>query len=259
MGGRLRVWDPPASGHRYVIGIDTAENRVKDIGQTGRKVAYSWADDRPDYSAMCVVDKEHGIHVATWHGYLEPPDFAHCAAALGLYYNTALLVPEVNGPGLVVVDRLIAQVRYPNVYRSRLFNRVEGEPFGNAFGWQTNAVNRELLLAKVRDMVNSGEPFTRDPKLIKELRTLEYDERGVPRARGSNKDDLVFALALALQGRHEELYGTLKPEQDLYKDLPGQDRMVWKHIKRKTRERDLATRNRSPFARMSVRRSRFRL
>jgi hypothetical protein len=38
---------------------------------------------------------------------------------LGLYYNEAWLAPEVNGPGVAVVDALVQEYRYRRLYRRR--------------------------------------------------------------------------------------------------------------------------------------------
>ncbi len=216
--GNLRIWDHPIGDAKYVIGIDTAEGKVRDRGPTTRRsLTGIYSDDRPDYSAAVVLSLDSCVHVATWHGHIETTEFSVVCAALGYYYNRALLIPELNGPGLVIVENLAKVVRYPNLYRTKVWNVVDGEPLGNSLGWRTTEESRRLLIGKVEELVNSRKLRTRDALLLKELRTMQIDEQGRARARNKDKDDLVMALGLALQGRFEMLYGTLQQKPSFTK------------------------------------------
>lgn len=210
--GNLRIWEHPTDRDEYVVGIDTAEGRVRDKGTMRRKVAVSYSDARPDYSAAVVVEKQSGIHVATWHGYIQPDQWATICAAIGWYYNTALLVPELNGPGLAVVTKLSETLLYPNIYRSRMFNVMDMDPLKPSHGWRTDQHNRKILMLRVHEALASGQQITKCSSMLSELRTMEFDDQGVERGRGKNKDDQVLALALALQGRYESLAGGARDE-----------------------------------------------
>lgn len=238
-GGKLRIWDWPDPQRRYVIGADPAENRVRDRAMLGAKATFNYLDDRPDYSAAIVLDMESAKHVATWHGYEDPGDWAVTLAAMGYLYNTALIVPENNSIGNATLHVLVRNIRYPAVYRSRQFN-VVGGGLTQEWGWRTSGNNRSHLLRPLQDLYSSRVPFTRDEKLVEELRTMQNDERGEPRAKGKDKDDLVFAMALALQGRNEYYSGTLI-QQAQAKPLT-REQMVWA----KVQQRKAAFGNRSP-------------
>jgi hypothetical protein len=160
---------------------------------------------------------------------------------MGYIYNTALLIPEVNGPGLAVVEGLTLKVQYPNVYRSKVWNKPDSDMLGGDWGWRTSMNTRPILIARVDEAINQECLFTRDKDLIRELRTMQIDETGIPRAKGKDKDDRVFALGLALQGRFELLYGTLNQEQEL-SHLSHADQQVWDHIKK---QQEASSRGRS--------------
>lgn len=228
--GCFSVWDHPRDGMDYVAGVDVAEGKKRDKTLSARRiVSTNYQNERPDYSAIAVLEMVSGLHVASWHGYVPPDQLSAVACAIGLHYNTALLVPEVNGPGIAVITRLSETLQYPNLYRSKMFNVLDQDPYQDKLGFRTDAITRKLLIARVHEVVNAGTLWTRDRRLIGELRTMEFDDQGTERGRGKNKDDMVFALALALQGRYTNIGDVrarptkqISPERSL-------DRMAWQH------------------------------
>lgn len=231
--GSLRIWDHPGDCE-YVIGVDVAEGRKRDRRALERRTGVSYGDDRPDYSAAIVLELVSGLHVATWHGYLSPDEFAGVVAAMGIYYRNALLVVEINGPGGAVIERLNTTLQYDNLYRSRMFNVLDMDPWQPKFGFRTDASSRKVLMMHVHAALNSQQLFTRDERLIHEMRTMEFDDQGTERGRGKNKDDLVFALALALQGRYTSV--GLNGGQEAPAPKSGEERyaaQVWEHVKEK--------------------------
>lgn len=243
--GSLRVWDEPITDRKYVIGADVAEGKVRDRTITSRR-KFSQSE-RPDFSAAIVIELESGIHVATWRGYLPPTHYAAVLVGLGLLYNTALVVPELNGPGLGVVERMTKDFLYPEVYVSRLFgveDRVEGQI---AYGWRTTQQTRAILMNRIEEQVRLGLD-TRDEILVRELRTMQFDQMGVPRAMGNDKDDTVLALGMALQGRHDVLVGATSRDE-APRQPNGPDHWVWA-LRRRQLERSQFNADRvrtSPF------------
>lgn len=235
--GNLSIWDHPKEGSQYVMGVDTAEGKVRDRSGTARKVV-TYRDDPPDFSAIMVIEMETGQHVASWHGLYDVTEFTVAVAGVGLYYNSAMAVVEVNSAGIAVLEGLNKTLKYPNLYRSRLFNKIDIDPLGHEFGWRTTESTRKLILARIMELVNVGQLFTRDTNLIEELRTMEYDENGVPRGRGRNKDDRVMAMAMALQGRYEQLAGTVISD-DRQKRSPysPDDQAIWSLVKQQQKRR----------------------
>lgn len=254
--GGLRIWDHPCDGREYVAGADPSEGRKRDRSAMERKRLYNYASDRPDYSACVVLELETGLHVATWHGYLTPDLFAEVVAAIGYYYNTALLVPEVNGPGLALVTILSERIKYSNMYRTRMFNVLERDPFAPQLGWQTNKHSRKLLIARIHEVINSNVQFTRDRELIAELRTMEFDDEGTERGRGKNKDDRAMALGMALQGRYEAI-GGLAERQAPKKANRAYNDAIWNKVQEKIeKQQEMADVRRSSGGRVFLGRPR---
>lgn len=229
--GHLRVWDEPKAKVEYVVGADIAEGRVRDKGLSGRKKIISYSDYQPDYSAACVVELESGLHVASWHGSINTFDFAAVLYAMALYYNQALVVPEINGPGIATVTCLVETLRYPKVYRSRQYAVMQNPGMATQYGWRTLPHTREHLMFRITEALTQGNLWTRDKQLIDEIRTMERDPNGNPRAIGNNKDDRVFALALALQGRYDVFGGQQeRPGQDAKPVRREPDAWIWDQV-----------------------------
>lgn len=244
IAGPFRVWDYPVVGRDYVAGADVAEGRKRDIMNGRLRRTGVPSGDRPDYSAVVVIELESGLHVATWHGYLTPDRFAEVVAAIGFYYNSALLVPELNGPGAAVVSHLMERIKYPNIYRSQMFNVLDMDPMQPKLGFQTNEVSRQQLIGQIHATLNDGRLWTRDRKLAAELRTMEFDDQGKPRGRGRNKDDLVFAYGLAAIGRYHTI--GLLPHQRKVEAVPVErqfDKMVWDRVKQQKEQHERRSRS----------------
>lgn len=235
--GSFRIWDHPADKRPYVAGADVAEGRKRDRTTAERRGIISYNDSRPDYSAIIVLDEETAQHVASWHGYVPPNVFATICAAVGHYYNTALLVPELNGPGLAVVTSLDETIRYPNIYRSRVFNVMDRDPHNPRLGWQTNEHSRKILMNRINEILLTGLAFTRDRALVAELRTMEFDDNGKERGRGRNKDDRVLALAMALQGRYEAVGGLWQDKPPKLTTEEALNKQAWDFIRRQQENR----------------------
>ncbi len=226
-GGMLAIWDYPHDNGVYVVGADVAEGKVRDKGTTRGVVAVG--RDQPDYSVGIVMEANTGVHVASWHGYLAPIDFATALSALAWLYNQALVVPEVNGPGISVIEQLVRVLNYPNIYVSKLFGVERDMSIDNvAYGFRTTASTRPILINHIHRAVGSGLK-TRDRGLARELRTMEFDDNGVARSRGRNKDDRVLALGLALQGVSELLQGSVTP--NAAQEPKGPDAEIWKRVR----------------------------
>lgn len=223
--GPVSIWEDPLVGRQYVIGADIATGKFRDIGRQNQANLYS--RDRPDYTAAVVLERDSTNHVATWHGYSAPMETATYLAALGLHYNTALLAIELNGPGDAVVDHLRGVVEYPNLFRSRLLTRVDANGVPQP-GWMTNEATRHMLIGNIERAYTEEVLFTREDRLVREMRRMQYDKMGKPRAQNKDKDDLVFAMGIALQAVYETTSNTITPTDESPKH---RDSWVWDHLK----------------------------
>lgn len=185
--GRLKIFELPKQGHRYVIGIDSCEPAMGS-----------------DYAAMEVIDRTTWTQVASFHGKVPPEVLGEYAVCLGLYYRMAMLCPEINGPGFSTLAKLM-ELGYPNVCRrmrtvidEKSMQIVETEELGfRTDGKSKQTIIRELAeglrncLFVIRNQVTLDEASTYVVKDVVEDGHVKYGADD-----GYHDDDLMaFAIA----------------------------------------------------------------
>jgi hypothetical protein len=176
MRGQLRVWKEPEPGEKYVMAVDTSE------GISGDGTA-----DSADFTAAPILNRRTGEHVATLHGRWPTYEAARLVAAVGVTYNNALVAVERNMHGPAVIDGLMREQKYKNVYRHDDFK----------VGWPTNSVTRPVMLDELDDAHRQRLFKTNDQLMLGEFRTFVIPPTGKPQASRGSHDDLVIAMAIA--------------------------------------------------------------
>ena len=141
----------------------------------------------------------------------EQDEVAEAVAALGLYYNEAIIVIETDGPGLAVQR---AMDRDPINYRSLYYCLIPDSSSGQStktLGWPQSAKRRRLIVSEMRQAISAiprDEGFIlNDLGTISEcqdwvLKTTSSRTGKTKEAPSSAKgyDDRIIALGLALVG-----------------------------------------------------------
>jgi hypothetical protein len=178
MQGDLLVWFPAQPGHSYIVAVDPAGG-----GTAG------------DFTAMQVIDSESGLQCAELRSWLDPRETAAAAAVLAREYNNALLAVERNSLGLSVLTHLEIGEKYANIYSGR-----DGLP-----GFLTSVLSRPAILGDLEGaLVQEPRRFVSE-RLLRECRCFVRLENGRLEAKGGEHDDLVLAMAIALQARKNAL------------------------------------------------------
>lgn len=237
--GPLRIWQDVQPGREYVIGVDTAEGKVRDKAVTSRHT--ETATSARDFSAACVIDRYNAALVALWHGTIDTHKYSIVVYNLARWYNDALVAIEVTGPGRAVQDNL-TNWGYPNCWVARRPQFADPSPGENIeFGWKTNHVTRPILIRSLHEMIGSDAIIVPgmipSMELLSEMKTMEVDDQGKERGIGRNKDDCVMAYGVAIQVRKESLELSAPEKKDeRYKELPDADRKVWQQFDRENDE-----------------------
>ena len=174
MAGELRIWKQPEPGKDYVATVDPSEGVGGDPG------------------AVIVQERDTGEHVATLHGQFPVGKLAARADAIGLKYNTALLVVERNNHGHAVLEALVDPPKsspreaYPNLFRA-----ADGRP-----GWYSTEVSRSAALDKLEEAHRDGHWWTPDVRVIGEMLTFVVWRSGKAAASPGAHDDLVLPTAI---------------------------------------------------------------
>lgn len=181
--GPTRIYVDPEEGHRYSVGIDFASGRASDS------------------SAIVVWDIDAKRIVAVHHSKWLPDDVLTESVLLARTYNLAFMVPERSGLGITLVDKLVNEWGYSNVYRDH--DPIAVKQHGGArFGFATSVRTRSGMLESFAHLVHTRAADIPDDRLVDEMHTFVYvDEEGQKAAAASGThDDLIMATAIAIEG-----------------------------------------------------------
>lgn len=191
---RLQVWEKPAPGEIYVVGVDVS------LGNPGG-----------DYSDIEVVKIGSGHQldeqVASWHGLTDPDTLAEYVLALGWWYNEAMVAVEVNSMGMLTNNTLLRQYEYENIYRFKRLDRLK-HFMTDIVGWWTDDKSKRALLAGLTKRMRDDLVLIRDRWLIDDLRDLT--DEGRAEGEGAH-DDRPMAFMIALYCAHELEAGEARP------------------------------------------------
>lgn len=183
--GLCELWRRPRPGGDYIACVDIG-GRTRDA----------------DFSVICVLDRHSDTGnppevVAQWRGHIDHDLLARKAAAIGRFYNDALLVIESNswessseGHGRYLLDTLSAI--YPNLY-----HRPSGQGCETA-GFHTNVRTKAALIANLVAYVRDRGYVERSAAACDELLQYESLPDGSYAASRGCHDDILMTRAIAL-------------------------------------------------------------
>jgi hypothetical protein len=179
--GDLWMWSRPKVNTTYIIGADCASGTGKD------------------FSTFEILDLVHGEQVAEYRGKVDVLTFAKLLMQMGQMYNFAYVVPEVNNMGYGVVQKLVYELGYENVFQTK--NEITMKLKKRTYGWVTTPKSRPLLITALATYFNSKDFKWKSRRLWKELSAFVWSEDGKAEAEVGNNDDLVLAMAIAIHNR----------------------------------------------------------
>jgi hypothetical protein len=183
--GDLWIWEKPKSNSFYCIGADVSSG------------------DGSDYNAFQVVDVFTGDQVAEFRGLMNTSMYAKALDFIGKFYRDAYLIPEINGMGYGVVDILVHDLYYHNLYKTRDEQTKIGKR-SLKYGWVTTQKTRPLMIQSIQDYVDSKDFKVRSIRLWKELGAFVWKNKKAE-ADGRNNDDLVMSMCIAAYHKEEAL------------------------------------------------------
>lgn len=185
--GDIIFFKMPQRGHQYVIGADPSEGNVGNDAACGQ-----------------IIDRTTWEQVAVIHGAIDPEIFAYKLAVLGRYYNYALVAPESNFHGIVVL-RELAKIGYPNICKRMKTNVTDQGEFQEVedLGWITNTKTKSVIISDLKEALRENLIVVHDASTMSEVRhysVLAERESGIPLygGAGGHHDDRVMALCIAV-------------------------------------------------------------
>jgi len=176
----LTVWKLPVKKQKYFIGVDTAEG----LGGSS------------DYSVICVMDSE-GFQCAEWRSNkVKPYEFADIVLAMAQWYNQGLLIIERASAGHTVLDKIVHDKHYHNVYKYKEYDQ-RGKSRRKA-GWETSAKSKPLMISDFQEWFETKQCCINSKDLLEEMKLYQMKDGSFNAASGH--DDTIMSYAMAIQG-----------------------------------------------------------
>ena len=178
--GILEIWKEPEAGAQYIFWVDPAGGE-------------SPTENDPHDGVILKLGPGGLEHVASIQSRMEQMPFAYKVAEIGTTYNTALLIVERNGVGRGVLNYLVNNIAYKNLYPEQ---NAAGELTGK-WGWFTDAFNKPRMVGDTLLAIKNGSVITYDRKLIRQIRAL-VNKDGKIVAKKPARDDRAMSFMGAI-------------------------------------------------------------
>lgn len=209
-GPMMELWHQPNPRYTYVIGADHADADTR-------------VDERGSECYAIVLEVETGRQVAEYHGYVNTHEFAVALWRMAMWYNDAQIVPEVPVGGGGVVDALMNQLQYTNIFVRKKYGAII-EVMHGTYGFDTKGGSRKVITGRMQDNFNSKTLGIYSHYLLDQL--VEFGKRGgrpqkKQQRAGQVPDDGCMALALCMEGHDNAVHGTWLPkDMESFDDNP---------------------------------------
>lgn len=214
----LKIWEEPREDAKYVIGVDGAYGRSAEADRTAISVWRCYADKIVQVAEYATPKPE--AYQAAWV-------MAHLAGS----YRDCVINVDLLGPGELIMSELRAlrqQMTFgplrsaPSSTRilETLINvrwyvshRLDAMGKGSwLFNTKATQDEKARLYGRMRDGYSTEQVEPRSMLLLKEMTTLVQNGLKIE-ASGRNKDDCVFAAALAVSAWAEWIRPGMMAEQ----------------------------------------------
>lgn len=221
----LRVWHEPHPDGLYVIGFDPAYGRTEWADRSAISVWRAYCDRLVQCAEFADDDLE--THQASW-----------ILAYLSGAYRNCVVNIELAGPGRAVMrefdqlrerlhsDLYATQVRarewddFLDQARWYLYHRPDSPGPGYQYNFETTWRTKMELMNQFRDSFTTRILDIRSLPLLNEMGTMRQTRSDIaPEAPGRQKDDRVFAAALANRAWLDHLRSRLMQEGATYENI----------------------------------------
>jgi phage terminase large subunit len=192
--GEITLYSLPEERVPYVIGGDTA-------------------GEGSDHFTAHGLDNRTGDQVAEldYQGSSEPW-YAQQLYCLGMYFNQALLAPEINFSSYP--ERKLEEWQYPRLFIREKPDDVRRELDEKKFGWRTDMRTRPLILSNLHSIVDHTPDMLASRALLQQMLVFIRNKDMRPEAAPDEHDDLVMAAAIAHFIRPQQSYEAAEEQEE---------------------------------------------
>lgn len=184
LDGDVLIYGHVKNNHYYSLGGDSSEGAGRDD------------------SAFTVIDKMTGREVAHYANNRIPPDlFAKKMVKTAEYFQNAIIVPEINGHGIAVLNEL-QKLEYPNVFRQRYYDHTSKQ-WTRRVGWKTTKITKPLMVDEFKEGLREEEIGISSAATVGQMLTFVHTDESGRHGMGAEtgqKDDRLISAMLAWQG-----------------------------------------------------------
>ena len=209
--GLIKLWEPPKSRARYVMGVDASAG-ILHWSRQHRNDEDLTTDNGAIEVIRCGDGQLHpDVQVAEYAAPIDAEDLADVAALLGrLYagnseYEEALCIIEIwPGPGLLTQRRMINHYGYTHLFRWEYLDSIVPKAT-NTLGWSSNTKTLQMLWSRFSRHIGKNLLKVRSQHLMDELADLQHiPGKTFPQPAGEMAhDDRVRAMAQAIWAAHD--------------------------------------------------------
>lgn len=160
---------------------------------------------RGDYAVAQVLNRRTLEQVAVYRAKVEPMSFGQELFKLGVFYNTALVSSEAEGPSSAAIGQLHA-LNYPRLYRRARPDATPGKQRGDIWGWMTTRQSKAFMVGVVKKYLVDRSITIHDSETFSEMKDYVIRDGGEmgPADEENGHDDTVMALAQACACNFQE-------------------------------------------------------
>ena len=182
--GPLYLYETPQPKHHYFIGVDSARGEESTLAPG-------------DYAALGCINAETGHVAAVYAARVSPEELSSIAAALGFYFNSAMLNVELNNIGYITMRELRDRIYYPNQYLWKgRDDKMDKSKSGTAFGFETSDRYRRMMFNLYRTALHRKEVLPKDKTLVSQMKKAKM-EMGWRWNVAVGHDDILMSILLA--------------------------------------------------------------
>ena len=161
--GPLVLYETPQRSHHYFIGVDTARGEESTMAPG-------------DYCAMVCWNAETGHLAARYMSRVSPEELSTVAAALGYYFNGAMLNVELNNLGYVTMRELRDRLYYPSQYLWKgRDDKAANSKQGQAYGFETSDRYRRMMFSLFRTALHRKEVVPKDKVFVDQMKRAKME------------------------------------------------------------------------------------
>ena len=187
--GETIIYEEPQKNVPYVIAVDTA------------------GESRLDFYAAQVINNITGNQAAVFHSKQDPPHCVHQVYCLAIYYNFALMAPEINFDRYILEK--LKEYEYSYIFQRNKPMDEMNYGYEAKLGYMTTAENRPRILNNLVEYVEKEINTINDIDTLHEFLTFtkqlkkKNKNMWIGAANGAH-DDLVMSFAICIDARSQQ-------------------------------------------------------